>query len=97
MAVVRPLSALAAVSRPLVWLLGRSTDMAVRLAGSDPRRQHEDITPAEIYRVFNMGLGLVMVVSPYYADSVRSQLADLGFENWTIGRVQSGPRGVVWA
>jgi putative hemolysin len=48
LAVVRPLSALATVSRPLVWLLGRTTDMAVRMAGSDPRRFHEDITPAEI-------------------------------------------------
>jgi putative hemolysin len=42
------LRALAAISRPLVWLLGRATDLAVRLAGSDPRRHHEDITPAEI-------------------------------------------------
>ncbi len=48
MAVVRPLSALATVSRPLVWLLGRTTDVAVRLTGSDPGRHHEDITPAEI-------------------------------------------------
>ncbi len=48
MVVVRPLSALASVSRPLVWLLGRTTDMAVRISGSDPGRRHEDITPAEI-------------------------------------------------
>jgi len=47
-AVVRPLGALATVSRPLVWLLGRTTDLVVRLAGSDPHRQREDITPSEI-------------------------------------------------
>ncbi len=46
--VVRPLSALAKVSRPIVWLLGRTTDLVVRLAGSDPKRQHEEITPSEI-------------------------------------------------
>jgi Hemolysins and related proteins containing CBS domains len=48
LAVVRPLGAMAALSRPLVWLLGQTTDLAVRLAGSDPHRQREDITPAEI-------------------------------------------------
>lgn len=60
-------------------------------------QQLGEVEQDEMDRVFNMGLGLVMVVSPYYADSVRSQLSDLGFENWTIGRVQSGPRSVVWA
>lgn len=48
MTVVRPLSALATVSRPLIWLLGRTTDVVVRLSGSDPHRQREDITPSEI-------------------------------------------------
>jgi putative hemolysin len=48
LAVVRPLGALAAVTRPLVWLLGRTTDLVVRLSGSDPHRQREDITPSEI-------------------------------------------------
>jgi putative hemolysin len=46
--VVRPLSAMATMARPLVWLLGRTTDLVVRLAGSDPHRQREDITPSEI-------------------------------------------------
>ena len=32
----RPLSALATATRPLLWLLGRSTDIAVRLMGGDP-------------------------------------------------------------
>lgn len=48
LAVVRPLSAMATATRPLVWLLGRTTDLVVRLAGSDPHRQREDITPSEI-------------------------------------------------
>jgi putative hemolysin len=46
--VVRPLGALATLSQPLVWLLGRTTDLVVRLFGSDPHRQREDITPSEI-------------------------------------------------
>jgi phosphoribosylformylglycinamidine cyclo-ligase len=38
-------------------------------------------------RVFNMGIGMVLVVSPHFADSIRKQLADLGHENWQIGEV----------
>ncbi len=44
----RPLSALAVVSRPAVWLLSRSTDVAVRLLGGDPHAQRESITGEEI-------------------------------------------------
>ena len=44
--------------------------------------------------VFNMGVGLVLVVSPYYADSIRHQLADSGVESWPIGRIEAGQRGV---
>jgi phosphoribosylformylglycinamidine cyclo-ligase len=55
-----------------------------------------DVDDHEMRRVFNMGLGLVLVVSPYYADSIRSQLADGGLESWIIGEVIEGPRGVDW-
>lgn len=44
----RPLAALAVVSRPAVWLLSRSTDIAVRLLGGDPHAQREEITGEEI-------------------------------------------------
>ncbi|TWT67741.1 Phosphoribosylformylglycinamidine cyclo-ligase [Posidoniimonas polymericola] len=43
----------------------------------------------EMARVFNMGVGLALIVSDYYADSVRSQLADQGLESWAIGRITS--------
>jgi phosphoribosylformylglycinamidine cyclo-ligase len=55
-----------------------------------------DIDAEEMDRVFNMGLGLVLVVSSYYAESIRHQLTDSGLENWTIGQVTAGPAGVVW-
>ena len=55
------------------------------------------IAVAEMEHVFNMGLGLVLVVSPYYVESIRDMLADLGLANWIIGRVTEGERGVVWA
>jgi len=51
-----------------------------------------NIDAAEMERVFNMGIGMVMVVSPHFADSIRKQLADLGFDNWAIGAVHAaGP------
>jgi phosphoribosylformylglycinamidine cyclo-ligase len=56
-----------------------------------------EIDQAEMDRVFNMGIGMVLVVSPFYAESIRHQLAQSGVENWPIGRVQDGSRGVVWS
>ena len=50
----------------------------------------------EMARVFNMGVGLVLVVSDFYADSIAQQLAEQRIENWTIGRIVAGPRGAVW-
>jgi len=55
-----------------------------------------EVPDEEMAQVFNMGLGLVAVVSPYYAESIRHQLADLGLESWIIGDVQAGERGVEW-
>jgi len=51
----------------------------------------------EMDRVFNMGIGLVMIVSPHYAESIRHQLADCGLASWTIGRAEVGQRGVEWS
>jgi len=45
------------------------------------------IADDEMDRVFNMGIGMVLVVSPHFADSIRRQLADLGFDSWNIGQV----------
>jgi phosphoribosylformylglycinamidine cyclo-ligase len=56
-----------------------------------------DIEADEMARVFNMGLGLVLVVSAFYAESIAQQLADQGLECFTIGRVTAGERGAVWA
>jgi len=44
----RPLAAISLLTRPLVWLLSRSTDLLVRLAGGDPNAQREPITEEEV-------------------------------------------------
>jgi phosphoribosylformylglycinamidine cyclo-ligase len=56
-----------------------------------------EVEDAEMARVFNMGVGLVLVVSPFFADSIRHQMADCGLESWQIGTVTSGERSVAWA
>jgi len=56
-----------------------------------------DVEQSEMDQVFNMGVGLVVVVSPFYAESIQKQLSRCGLESWLIGRAREGDRGVVWA
>jgi len=56
-----------------------------------------EVEPAEMHRVFNMGIGMVLVVAPFYAESIIKQLKRSGLTSWQIGHVVEGPRGVVWA
>jgi putative hemolysin len=44
----RPLAIVSTLTRPAVWLLSKSTDLLVRLAGADPRRQREEVTEEEV-------------------------------------------------
>ena len=48
MAVASPLDVLASATRPAIWALSASTNLIVRLAGGDPRRQGTDVTEEEI-------------------------------------------------
>ena len=43
-----PLDRIATAFRPLIWLLSRTTDLVVRLAGGDPRVNREAITEEEL-------------------------------------------------
>jgi phosphoribosylformylglycinamidine cyclo-ligase len=56
-----------------------------------------EIDQAEMDRVFNLGVGMILIVSPYYAESIRQQLKRAGCENWQIGWIREGRRGVAWA
>jgi putative hemolysin len=46
--VARPLNAIATLSRPVIWLLSKSTDLLVRLFGGDPKLSGEAITEEEL-------------------------------------------------
>jgi phosphoribosylformylglycinamidine cyclo-ligase len=56
-----------------------------------------DVDDAEMYKVFNMGVGLVLVVSPYYAESIQQQLAQSGLASWPIGRAVEGSQHALWS
>ncbi len=57
-----------------------------------------EIDDAEMEQVFNLGIGMILVVSPFYAASIRKQLAAMGIDSWIIGQAEEGePGGVVWS
>jgi phosphoribosylformylglycinamidine cyclo-ligase len=55
------------------------------------------IDHAEMERVFNMGIGLTLVVSDFYANSIRGMIEASGLACWEIGEIRDGPRGASWA
>ena len=59
-------------------------------------QQLGDVDQAEMDQVFNMGIGMALIVSPFYAESIRGQLSELGLPNWQIGRIDAGERGMAW-
>jgi phosphoribosylformylglycinamidine cyclo-ligase len=55
------------------------------------------VTDAEMYRVFNCGIGMTIHLAPGDADRAIGILRDLGQEALVIGEVRAGTRGVVIA
>lgn len=56
-----------------------------RLIGSS-----NEIDEAEMYEVFNMGVGMVAIVAPESADAVNRAARRLGFKSWNIGELTAG-------
>jgi phosphoribosylformylglycinamidine cyclo-ligase len=52
------------------------------------------VEEAEMFRVFNMGIGFVMIVSPYYTESIQRQLAEDRVPTFIIGEVREGEPGL---
>jgi len=52
------------------------------------------VDEAEMFRVFNMGIGYSLVVAADASETVRSLLAGQGIDSWIIGDVITGERGV---
>ena len=49
----------------------------------------------EMYRVFNMGIGMVLVVAPYYVEALCRRLRRAGETPYLIGRILRGARKVI--
>ncbi len=56
-----------------------------------------DIPDDEMARVFNMGLGLVFIMSPFYAGTVTEIATSLGLKSWLIGKAVSGGGQSRWS
>ncbi len=53
------------------------------------------VSDHEMYRVFNMGIGMILIVAEYYADSiVRTLRKEANTPAWVIGQVVEGEKGV---
>ncbi len=66
-----------------------------RLPIFDWLQQAGDVPPKEMWTVFNMGIGYVMIVSPFYADHIAALLEKAGETVYRIGRIAKGDGGVV--
>ena len=60
----------------------------------DAIQQLGELPDEEMYRTFNMGIGFVLIVSPYYEESVMRKLRKRGEDPVLIGRVVKGNRQV---
>jgi phosphoribosylformylglycinamidine cyclo-ligase len=67
------------------WQRPKIFDVLQKLAG---------LSDLEMYTTFNMGIGFVMVVAPYYVESVLRKLSRQGERPLAIGRVIKGNRQV---
>ena len=63
-----PLSVLARLFRPVVWLLGRSTDLMVRLLGGDPNASGDEISAEELQSLVAAHQSLTSVERRMIAD-----------------------------
>lgn len=48
------------------------------------------VEEVEMYRVFNMGIGFVLIVAEDFADSIKKKLTRYGEKVYRIGRIITG-------
>jgi phosphoribosylformylglycinamidine cyclo-ligase len=59
-------------------------------------QDHGEVASEEMFRVFNMGVGMVLVVDPQSAGEILKVLRKQGEKPFPIGTVQKGGSGVVY-
>lgn len=56
-----------------------------------------NVDPDEMVRVFNMGIGMTLAVSPFYLATIQDLLSKCGFQSWVIGKATAGHGKSRWA
>jgi len=59
-------------------------------------QEHGEVSSEEMFRVFNMGVGMVLVIDPQSAGEILKVLRQQGEKPFPIGTVQKGGSGVVY-
>lgn len=59
--------------------------------------RHGDVSGEEMFQVFNMGIGYVLIVDPTRLEDVLARLRDAGQRTSVIGAVEDGASGVVYS
>ena len=60
----------------------------------DVVRKMGNVTESEMYHVFNMGIGMVLITSKHFASSMLKRLGQMDEEAFVLGNVVSGDRKV---
>jgi phosphoribosylformylglycinamidine cyclo-ligase len=82
-------------------VLPKDCDAVIRKASWPKHRIFEflqdrgPVEEAEMCRVFNMGIGFVLIVAEDFADSIRKKLTRYGERAYRIGRITTGTGKVV--
>jgi len=58
-------------------------------------KQHGNVPDKEMWRVFNMGIGYIVIVRPHFADSVARHLTEQGEQVTALGKIVKGTGKVV--
>ncbi|MGB0769013.1 MAG: AIR synthase-related protein, partial [Phycisphaeraceae bacterium] len=53
-------------------------------------KKHGNVSDAEMYKVFNMGIGYTLVVRPHFADAITKQLNRAGETVYRLGEIVKG-------
>jgi len=82
-------------------ILPRSCDAAInKMSWPVPKvfsflQNKGPVEEAEMYRVFNMGIGYVLIVAEDFADSISKKLSRYGEKVYKVGRITSGAGKVI--
>ncbi|MFH1226484.1 MAG: phosphoribosylformylglycinamidine cyclo-ligase [Planctomycetota bacterium] len=58
-------------------------------------KKHGAVTTKEMFRVFNMGIGMVVISDSYYAGAIMRRLKKAGETPYLIGKAKKGNRDVI--